>query len=219
MHTLKHLLEKNRHWATTTVESDPEFFTRLADVQTPHYLWIGCSDSRVPANQVLDLLPGEIFVHRNIANIIVHSDLNFLSVLQYAVDVLKVEHILICGHYGCGGVKAAVDNAACGLVENWLRHIQDIQHKHQNLINQILEKHPRQSKYDLMCEFNVLEQAINIAKTTIIQDAWKRNQTVTIHGVLYSLADGLLKQLGPGINENEKIERFYQHALNEIQQA
>ncbi|MCF6775007.1 carbonate dehydratase [Thiotrichales bacterium 19X7-9] len=217
MHTLKHLLDKNRHWAKTTVEDDPEFFSRLADVQTPHYLWIGCSDSRVPANQVLDLLPGEIFVHRNIANIVVHSDLNFLSVLQYAVDVLKVEHILICGHYGCGGVKAAVDNASCGLVENWLRHIQDIQYKHQTLLNQILKENPNISKYDLMCELNVLEQAINIAKTTIIQDAWKRNQQVTIHGVLYSLSDGLLKQLGPGINNNDKIEVFYQHALNEIQ--
>lgn len=217
MKSLEHLLQQNRQWAKTTVEDDPDFFKRLAEAQNPHYLWIGCSDSRVPANQILNLLPGEIFVHRNVANIIVHSDLNFLSVLQYAVDVLKVEHILICGHYGCGGVKAAVDNTSCGLVENWLRHIQDVQYKHQSLINALTQTQPDINRYDLMCELNVIEQAINIAKTTIVQDAWKRGQSVIIHGVLYALHNGILKQMGPGINNNEKIEEFYQYALHEIQ--
>ncbi|MCF6767063.1 carbonate dehydratase [Thiotrichales bacterium 19S11-10] len=217
MQSLEHLLKKNKAWAKKTSIENPQFFSKLAKAQNPEYLWIGCSDSRVPANQILDLLPGEIFVHRNVANIIVHSDLNFLSVLQYAVEVLKVKHILICGHYNCGGVHAAVDNAAYGLVENWLRHIQDIQQKHQPLIDEVLKHHPNTNHYNLMCELNVIEQAINIAKTTIIQDAWKKDQSVTIHGVLYSLTDGILKQLGPGINNKEKIDVFYKHALDEVQ--
>jgi carbonic anhydrase len=185
------LLKRNRSWADQLKQEDPNFFQRLAEAQHPKYLWIGCADSRVPANQILGLTPGEIFVHRNVANVVVHSDLNCLSVLQFAVDVLKVEHVLVVGHYGCGGVAAALANRRLGLIDNWLRHIQDIRLKHSALI----DTHPEEGRADLLCELNVIEQVVNVCQTTIVQDAWERGQTLNVHGWTYALQDGLLQDL------------------------
>jgi carbonic anhydrase len=186
------LFRNNKAWAAAMVADDPEFFTALADRQTPEYLWIGCSDSRVPANQIVGLPPGDVFVHRNVANVVVHTDLNCLSVLQYAVDVLAVRHVIVCGHYGCGGVQAALERARHGLIDNWLRHVADVEEKHAVEIAAL----PEERRLDRMCELNVVEQVSNVCQTTIVEDAWARGQELTIHGVVYDLRDGLLQDLG-----------------------
>lgn len=192
MTSLDELLARNRVWAAAMSGRDPEFFARLAQQQSPKYLWIGCSDSRVPANEIVDLLPGEIFVHRNVANVVVHTDLNCLSVIQYAVDVLGVQQIIVCGHYGCGGVRASLERHRHGLIDNWLRHIHDVEEKHRGE----LEGLTGEAQFDRLCELNVIDQAVHVGQTTIVQDAWSRGQAVTIHGWIYSLRDGLLRDLG-----------------------
>jgi carbonic anhydrase len=189
--TLKHLFEANMAWATSIQEKDPEFFTRLSKQQAPEYLWIGCSDSRVPANQITNLQPGEVFVHRNIANVVVHTDLNCLSVIQFAVDVLKVKHIIVCGHYGCGGIKAALENQECGLIDNWLRHVKDVF----RFNSERFEGLEHGKKLDLLCELNVKEQVTNICNTTIVQNAWKQKNELSIHGWIYNIKNGILKDL------------------------
>jgi carbonic anhydrase len=191
MANLSELFENNRAWAAAMVAGDPHFFESLIEAQTPEYLWIGCSDSRVPANQVVGLAPGEVFVHRNVANVVVHTDLNCLSVLQYAVDVLRVKHVIVCGHYGCGGVKASLEGARHGLVDNWLRHVMDVNEKHAAEIDSL----PKDERLDRLCELNVIEQAMNICQTTIVEDVWARGQELTVHGVIYGLHDGLLRDL------------------------
>ena len=191
MKTLKHLFDNNLAWATAKKEKDPEYFTRLSKLQSPEYLWIGCSDSRVPANQITNLQPGEVFVHRNIANVVVHTDLNCLSVIQYAVEVLEVKHIIICGHYGCGGIKAALENEEHGLIDNWLRHIKDVIRFHADKFDGL----GPDEKLDLLCELNVKEQVINICNTTIIQKAWKQGKELSVHGWIYSIENGILKNL------------------------
>lgn len=193
---LEMLLQQNREWARGVAEAQPDFFTNLAAQQAPRFLWIGCSDSRVPANQILGLLPGEIFVHRNVANVVVHSDLNCLSVVQYAVDVLKVEHILVVGHYGCGGVAAALRQQKFGLIDNWLRHVQDVYKRNQINILKLVDETARLRR---LCELNALEQAINVAQTTLLHDAWNRGQNVAVHALVYDLNDGVLHRLGNGI--------------------
>jgi carbonic anhydrase len=187
------LLEQNRAWAAAKVERDPDFFRRLTEQQAPRFLWIGCADSRVPANEIVGLPPGEMFVHRNIANVVVHADLNCLSTIQYAVEVLKVEHIIVCGHYGCGGVLASLDDLRMGLCDNWLRHVQDVRRKHHAEL-QGLPSHAQ--RLDRLCELNVLEQVANVCETTVVRDAWERGQPLSVHGWVYSVADGLLRSLG-----------------------
>lgn len=196
------LFQNNRDWAARINAQDPDFFSTLAAQQTPEYLWIGCSDSRVPANELLGLLPGELFVHRNIANVVVHSDLNCLSVLQFAIDVLKVKHVIVCGHYGCSGVVAALQQKRVGLADNWLRHVQDVHQKHERYLGEALPNHVRQNR---MCELNVIEQVVNLCKTTIVADAWERKQELTIHGWVYGLQDGLLSDLGMKISDPEML--------------
>ena len=191
MNTLKHLFDNNLAWATSIKEKDPEFFTRLSKQQAPEYLWIGCSDSRVPANQITNLQPGEIFVHRNIANVVVHTDLNCLSVIQFAVEVIKVKHIIICGHYGCGGIKAALENEEHGLIDNWLRHIKDVIRLHAEKFEGL----EHDEKLNLLCELNVKEQVTNICNTTIVQNAWRRGKELSVHGWIYSVENGILKDL------------------------
>ena len=203
MRTLSHLFAKNRAWAAEMTKRDPDFFTRLSRQQAPQYLWIGCSDSRVPANQIVDLLPGELFVHRNVANVVVHTDLNCLSVMQYAVEVLRVRHIIVCGHYGCGGVLAALRNDKFGLIDNWLRHIQDVRDKHQK---QLVTLPTETEQHDRLCELNVIEQVIHVSQTTVVRDAWGRGQELAVHGWIYALHDGLLRDLGMCITgEEERI--------------
>ena len=189
---LDELFERNRRWAEATESRSPGFFTQLLAQQAPQYLWIGCADSRVPANELVDLLPGELFVHRNVANVVVHSDLNCLSVLQYAVDVLKVKHVIVCGHYGCGGVKAALEGSRHGLIDNWLRHVMDVSEKHAAELGAT----PEEQRLDRLCELNVIEQAMNVCQTTVVEDVWARGQELTVHGVIYGLHDGLLRDLG-----------------------
>ena len=196
MSDIAELFERNRAWAAEMVAGDPDFFSGLAERQAPEYLWIGCSDSRVPANQIVGLAPGEVFVHRNVANVVVHTDLNCLSVLQYAVDVLGVKHVIICGHYGCGGVRAALDGSRHGLIDNWLRHVTDVAERHSAELAS-LDGEPR---FDRMCELNVVEQVVNVCRTTIVEDAWARGQDLTVHGVVYGLEDGLLRDLGMSID-------------------
>lgn len=210
MHVLEPLFEQNRLWSKKTQDEDPEFFSQLANLQEPEYLWIGCSDSRVPANQIMGLQPGEVFVHRNIANVVVHSDLNCLSVVQYAVQVLRVKHILIVGHYGCGGVKAALDDLRVGLVDNWLRHIHDVKQKHQA----ILDATPESDRHDRLCELNVIEQVLNLAQSTVIFDAWARGQQVSVHGLIYGLKDGIVRNLDISIHSLNAICPAYNHALS-----
>ena len=200
---LEQLLQQNRRWAKVTAEAQPDFFTSLESQQSPRFLWIGCSDSRVPANQILGLLPGEIFVHRNVANVVVHSDLNCLSVIQYAVEVLKVEHIIVCGHYGCGGVNAALLGQKFGLIDNWLRHVQDVYKRHHA---SMVDLHDPKFRLNRLCEFNALEQAINVAETTILQDAWARGQRISVHALVYDLHDGVLRRLGKSISQLQDIE-------------
>jgi len=210
MPDLKHLFNNNIDWAAKAIEEDPEFFEDLARIQTPKYLWIGCSDSRVPANQITGLKAGEVFVHRNVANIVVHTDLNCLSVIQYAIDVLKVEHILVVGHYGCGGVRAALDGASLGLIDNWLRHIQDVRDQHPVL------KHANlgfEQRWNALCELNVIHQVRNIARTTLVGHAWRRNQNLTLHGWVYGLSNGLLKDLRVTMNDNSNIEDIVATAI------
>lgn len=194
---LEQLFQKNRDWAAEKVAEDPDFFVKLASQQSPEYLWIGCSDSRVPANEIVDLAPGELFVHRNIANVVAHSDLNCLSVLQFAVDVLGVKHVIVCGHYGCSGVHAAMMRRRVGLADNWLRHVQDVHQKYGRYLGDSL---PTQAQHDRLCELNVIEQVANVCRTTIVQDAWERGQELTIHGWVYGLKDGLLGDLGVTID-------------------
>jgi carbonic anhydrase len=192
MRVLGKLFENNRRWAADMVRQDPDFFTRLASQQAPQHLWIGCSDSRVPANQIVGLAPGEMFVHRNVANVVVHADLNCLSAIQFAVEVVKVRHIIVCGHYGCGGVLAALRDEKFGLVDNWLRHVQDVRSKHQSELDALpteTERHRR------LCELNVIEQVMNVSRTTVVRDAWARGESLTIHGWVYDLSDGLLRDL------------------------
>ncbi len=196
------LLQRNRDWAEAMVQRDAGFFKSLASQQSPEYLWIGCSDSRVPANELLGLAPGELFVHRNIANVVVHSDLNCLTVLQFAIDVLKVKHVIICGHYGCSGVHAAMVNKRVGLADNWLRHVQDVQQKHDKYLGDAL---PSRARADRLCELNVIEQVVNTAQTTVVQDAWERGQDLTVHGWVYGLHDGLLRELGLSVSSAEQL--------------
>lgn len=191
MKTLKHIFERNRAWAAAIREKDPGFFPSLATQQSPEYLWIGCSDSRVPANQIIDLPPGEVFVHRNIANVVVHTDLNCLSVIHFAVEVLKVKHIIVCGHYGCGGVAAAIEDKDHGLIDNWLRHIRDVDRLHADSLEG-LETH---AKLDKLCELNVREQVINVCNTPVVQKAWKDGRDLFVHGWIYNINNGLLKDL------------------------
>ena len=192
MKTLKHFFDRNLAWATAIKEKEPGFFKELAAQQNPEYLWIGCSDSRVPANQIVDLVPGEIFVHRNIANVVVHTDLNCLSVIHYAVDVLKVKHIIVCGHYGCGGVKAALENVDHGLIDNWLGHVKDVGRLH----SEKLEGLGEDEKLDMLCELNVKEQVSNVCNTSVVQKAWSQGQELSVHGWIYDIANGLLRDMG-----------------------
>ncbi len=209
MPPLRHLLEANRNWAARIQAEDPAFFDKLSRLQTPQYLWIGCSDSRVPANQITGLAPGEVFVHRNVANIVVHSDLNCLSVLQYAVDALKVRHVIVCGHYGCGGVRAALSDERLGLIDNWLCHIQDVRDKHAAPLAPL----NGEAKFDRLCELNVIEQVVNVARTTILRDAWLRGQPISLHGWIYGLSDGRLRDLGVSISDLADIETAQGNAL------
>ena len=210
MRTLPHLFANNRAWAERIREQDPEFFPQLARQQSPEYLWIGCSDSRVPANEIVGLLPGELFVHRNIANLVVHSDLNCLSVLQFAVEMLKVKHIIVCGHYGCSGVQAALQRHRLGLSDNWLRHLQDVRQKHAGTLDALADE---TETFRRLCELNVIEQVSNVCRTTIVLDAWKRGQTLSAHGWIYGLTDGLLRDLNVTITANDELERLYEQAI------
>jgi carbonic anhydrase len=201
--TLKYLFDKNLAWATSIKENDPEFFSRLSKQQAPEYLWIGCSDSRVPANQIVNLPPGEVFVHRNIANVVVHTDLNCLSVIQFAVEILKVKHIIVCGHYGCGGIKAAMEDQEHGLIDNWLRHVKDV-------IRFNAEKFKgleHDEKLDLLCEINVKEQVTNICNTTIVQNAWKQGDELSVHGWIYNIENGILKDLDTCVTSSDVNRR------------
>jgi len=206
MRVLKDLFEKNRKWAETVKGSDPDFFLKLSRQQNPKYLWIGCSDSRVPANQIVDLLPGEIFVHRNIANVVVHTDLNCLSVIQYAVEELKVKHIIVCGHYGCGGIRAAMENKAHGLIDNWLLNIKDVYRYHQARIDALGDD---KEKTDLLCELNIQEQVANVCHTTIVQSAWRSGRELAVHGWIYSLEDGILKDLNLCMTSPEEVSHTH----------
>jgi carbonic anhydrase len=194
-------------------ETDPEFFSRLVEQQAPEYLWIGCSDSRVPANEIVDLAPGELFVHRNVANVVVHTDLNCLSVLQFAVDVLKVKDVIVCGHYGCGGVNAALNGIKVGLADNWLRHVQDVRDKHAELLARIDDP---AAKLDRMCELNVIEQVNNVCQTTVVQDAWARGQQLAIHGWIYRLQDGRLHDLRMCVTCADELPGFHTAAVSSL---
>jgi len=210
---IRQLFENNRDWATRIVEEEPGFFDRLSAQQSPEFLWIGCADSRVPANEIVGLLPGELFVHRNVANLVVHTDLNCLSVLQYAVDVLKVKHVIVCGHYGCGGVRAALNRDRLGLIDNWLRHVQDVVEQHQQLLAPITDV---PGKTNRLCELNVIEQVRHVCQTTIVQEAWARGQAITIHGWIYGLHDGRLRDLGVSTSDVNGIDATYQAALGAL---
>jgi carbonic anhydrase len=216
MHELKHLFDNNRTWARNTTARDPEFFAKLSKQQSPEYMWIGCSDSRVPANEIVGLLPGEMFVHRNVANVVVHSDLNCLSVIQYAVEVLKVQHIIVCGHYGCGGIQAALRNSRLGLIDNWLRHVQDVAQKHSTLMADLQQEELRLRR---LCELNVIEQTVNVCQTTVVQGAWERGQTLAVHGWIYGVADGLLHDLYPSVSGQQELEEIYLSALRHCAEA
>ena len=211
MKTLQHLFDNNRHWSERIRRQDPEFFRKLARQQSPEYLWIGCSDSRVPANEIIDLLPGEVFVHRNVANVVTHTDLNCLSVIQFAVDVLKVKHIIVVGHYGCGGVGAALRGDRIGLADNWLRHVQDVRQKHEASLGS-LEGGSRRA--DRLCELNVIEQAANVCQTTIVRDAWERGQALQVHGWVYGLQDGLVRDMKFSVANSDEASTAYESALS-----
>ena len=213
MHPLQNLFDQNRAWSERLRRSDPDFFARLSRQQTPRYLWVGCADSRVPANEIVGLLPGELFVHRNVANVVVHSDLNCLSVMQFAVDVLRVEHIIVCGHYGCSGVAAALENRRVGLADNWLRHVQDVHHKHDEHIAPIRDAAAR---IDRLCELNVVEQVANVCQTTIVGDAWDRGQSLAVHGWVYGLRDGLVRDLQTTVTRRDEVPGRYRDALSAL---
>jgi carbonic anhydrase len=206
MRTLPRLFENNRRWAENIKAQDPHFFEQLSAQQSPEYLWIGCSDSRVPANQIIGLLPGEVFVHRNVANLVVHTDFNCLSVIQFAVEVLKVKHVIVCGHYGCGGVRSALLDRNLGLIDNWLRHIRDVHQKHHETIASLTSDDERINR---LCELNVVEQVLNTCHTTIVQQAWQRGQSLSIHGWIYAISDGLLRDLDVTINSQAEISSVY----------
>ena len=210
MRSLSHLFENNRAWSERIRRIDPDFFARLSQQQRPRYLWIGCADSRVPANDIVGLLPGDLFVHRNVANVVVHSDLNCLSVMQFAVELLLVEHIIVCGHYGCSGVSAALQNKRVGLADNWLRHIQDVHSKHDVRMTGIRDVSRR---IDLLCELNVIEQVANVCQTTIVRDAWDRGQELAVHGWVYGLKDGLVRDLETTVTNPDEASAAYQAAL------
>jgi carbonic anhydrase len=213
VNSLQHLIDSNRDWAARIVDRDPEFFARLSRQQSPRYLWIGCSDSRVPANEIVDLPPGELFVHRNIANVVVHTDLNCLSVMQFAVDVLKVGHIIVCGHYGCSGVRSALSNDRLGLVDNWLRHVQDVREQHDGR----LRLYPlRVDQENHLCELNVLEQVMHVCQTSIVRDAWERGQPLEIHGWIYGLSNGLVRDLGYSVRSPAESQSGYERALQAL---
>ena len=206
MRVLSHLFANNRAWAAEMTRPDTDFFTRLARQQTPQYLWIGCSDSRVPANQIVGLLPGEMFVHRNVANLVVHTDLNCLSAIQFAVEVLRVSHIIVCGHYGCGGVLAALRDDRLGLIDNWLRHVQDVRGKHRARLDALAAEGQR---HERLCELNVIEQVVNVSLTTTVRDAWTRGQALAVHGWIYGLRDGLLRDLGMCVTGETELSSRY----------
>jgi carbonic anhydrase len=211
--SLAHLFDNNRTWVTRVMAEDPDFFSRLSHVQTPDILWIGCSDSRVPANQITGLAPGEVFVHRNIANVVVHTDLNALSVIEFAVNSLKVKHIVVCGHYGCSGVKAALNNTRTGsLVDNWLRHIQDVRDDHGAYLGSIATRH----QHDALCELNIIEQVRHVAQTSAVQEAWARGQTLTLHGWVYGVENGLLRDLATSIDNAQALDSQLNVALSTL---
>jgi carbonic anhydrase len=211
MPNLQHLFAQNRAWADSIRQRNPKFFLELSQQQSPEYLWIGCADSRVPANEIVGLLPGELFVHRNIANVVVHSDLNCLSVLQFAIDVLKVKHIIVTGHYGCSGVNAALMGDRIGLADNWLQHVQDVCHKHERRLQCV--KGTGAERSDRLCELNVIEQVANVCRTTIVRDAWSRGQPLTVHGWIYGLKDGLVRDLKCSARNPEEAATAYEAAL------
>jgi carbonic anhydrase len=216
MRVLSQLFENNRAWAADMTRREPDFFARLACQQEPHYLWIGCSDSRVPANQIVGLLPGEMFVHRNVANVVVHSDLNCLSALQFAVDVLRVRNVIVCGHYGCGGVLAALRDDRLGLIDNWLRHVQDVRSEHEA---QLARLPSEKQRHDRLCELNVIEQVVNVCRTTVVRDAWARGQEIAVHGWIYGLADGLLRDLGMCVTAEPELSACYATACANVNQT
>jgi carbonic anhydrase len=213
MRTLKYLIDGNKAWAKRIVDQDPEFFSKLAKQQSPTYLWIGCSDSRVPANQIVDVLPGEMFVHRNIANLVVHTDLNCLSVMQFAVDIIKVKHIIVCGHYGCAGVNAALRRDRIGLSDNWLRHIEDVRQKHES---RMANAKTTTEACNRLCELNVIEQVANVCQTTIARDAWDRGQELNVHGWIYGINDGLLRDLNVTVTNLEEMGSVYGTAIEAV---
>jgi carbonic anhydrase len=213
MDEIEQLLGSNRSWAARMTAEDPLFFKRLATQQRPAYLWIGCSDSRVPATQLVDLPPGEMFVHRNVANVVVHSDLNCLAVLQYAVDVLGVRHIIVCGHYGCGGVEAALHDRTFGLIDNWLRHVQDVRNKHAAALGACRDDAHR---LDRLCELNVIEQVVHVCQTTMVHNAWQRGQALAVHGWIYGLADGRLRDVAITVARPDEIVAKYEQALTRV---
>ena len=212
MNDLDQLFENNARWAEAIKQEDPTFFEQLAKQQAPEYLWIGCSDARVPANEIVGMLPGDLFVHRNVANVVLHTDLNCLSVIQYAVDVLKVKHIMVVGHYGCGGVKAALERARVGLVDLWLRHVQDVHSRHLQLVDTL----PPELRHDRLCELNVIEQVANVAQTVVVQDAWQRGQRLTVHGWIYGLKDGRIHDLGLNLSRPDDLMPRYAAALEAL---
>jgi carbonic anhydrase len=212
MNDLNHLFTRNREWAAEMERKRPGFFTGLANQQKPQYMWIGCSDSRVPANEIIGLAPGEIFVHRNVANVVVHSDLNALSTIQFAVERLKVKHVMVVGHYGCSGVQAALEGARIGLADNWLRHIQDVRDRHRD----VLELLPEHGRAAALCELNVIEQVVNVAQSTVLQDAWAGGQEVTLHGWVYGVHDGLVQDLHMNVAGNEGLDTLYREAVSGV---
>ena len=213
MKYLPQLFAANARWADEVVAADPGFFAGLTSIQNPAYLWIGCSDSRVPANQITGLKPGEVFVHRNVANVVVHTDLNCLSVMQYAIDVLKVRHVIVCGHYGCGGVRAALEGASFGLIDNWLRHIQDVRDRHAAFLAGLAD---HEARWRALCELNVIEQVRNVARTTLVGDAWKRQQPLLLHAWIYGLEDGLLQDLQGSLSRDDDVDASLAHAVAKL---
>ena len=209
---LNELFANNRRWAAEMELRRPGFFTKLANQQQPRYMWIGCSDSRVPANEIVGLDPGEIFVHRNVANVVVHSDLNALSTVQFAVERLKVEHIMVVGHYGCSGVQAALEGARIGLADNWLRHVQDVRDRHRQLLDEL----PEHGRANALCELNAIEQVVNVAQSTVLQDAWARGQNVTLHGCVYGVHDGLVQDLHMSVRSSDNLETLYREAVSGV---
>ncbi|MEP7147836.1 MAG: carbonate dehydratase [Acidobacteriota bacterium] len=216
MSTLEHLLAGNKAWAEDIKKSDPTFFEKLSEVQTPEYLWIGCSDSRITPLTSVGLSPGEMFVHRNVANLVNHTDMNCLSVMQFAVEALKVKHVIVCGHYGCGGVKAALNDTRLGLIDNWLRHIQDIMHKHSGELNSLADSNAR---LDKLCELNVIEQVISVGETTVVQDAWNRGQKLEVHGWIYAIADGIYRDLNVSVTSLEQLDAMRESTFRQSAKA